>query len=292
MTITASQTTVIKGDVNNNGIKDAGEIWVGDLDNDLAIDPGETVTTTVTISNTAGPDATGVSFNETLNGMTQVNQTGDDINVSPLAFNETYSTFGNTPLEVGVTASGVPAVRVTNAATDSVLDNDVEFFSDAGQFIISQINGVAFTPGAAVNFAERRADDERERHVSALRRAPGFTGTRGYACTLGDAGLDDVASNKNNITGTGTVTIDVTAPKVWYINNASLAEPCGGEPALRLVNWRMPNGGTGDGTPMTTSTARTTSSTSRARERTTPLASCWRPASSSSAAARLSWSTA
>ena len=31
MTITASQTTVIKGDVNNNGIKDAGEIWVGDL---------------------------------------------------------------------------------------------------------------------------------------------------------------------------------------------------------------------------------------------------------------------
>ena len=54
MTITASQTTVIKGDVNNNGIKDAGEIWVGDLDNDLAIDPGETVTTTVTISNRPG----------------------------------------------------------------------------------------------------------------------------------------------------------------------------------------------------------------------------------------------
>ena len=222
MTITASQTTVIKGDVNNNGIKDAGEIWVGDLDNDLAIDPGETVTTTVTISNTAGPDATGVSFNETLNGMTQVNQTGDDINVSPLAFNETYSTFGNTPLEVGVTASGVPAVRVTNAATDSVLDNDVEFFSDAGQFIISQINGVAFTPGAAVNLASGVLTMNANGTFSFAPSA-GFTGTQTFTYTLRDAGLDDVASNADDLTGTGTVTIDVNAPKVWYVDNPTLA---------------------------------------------------------------------
>src|SRR3954464_8503849 len=91
MAITATQTTVIKGDVNNNGIKDAGEIWVGDLDNDGVIDPGETVTTTVTIANTAGPDATGVSFNETLNGMTRVGV----VNVSPLAINDPYGGGGN-----------------------------------------------------------------------------------------------------------------------------------------------------------------------------------------------------
>src|SRR3954464_15297577 len=121
MAITATQTTVIKGDINNNGIKDAGEIWVGDLDNDGIIDPGETVTTTVTISNTAGSDATGVSFNETLNGMTQVGV----VNVSPLAINDTYSVVGNVQTTVAgakgvLTAASGDGFHVTSSA-------DVEF---------------------------------------------------------------------------------------------------------------------------------------------------------------------
>jgi hypothetical protein len=43
-----------------------------DLDGDGAIDPGETVTTTVTIANdSTTTDAPNVSFDETLSGMTQ-----------------------------------------------------------------------------------------------------------------------------------------------------------------------------------------------------------------------------
>ena len=58
-------------------------------DGDAVADPGETVTTTVTITNNSTTtDATGVSFAEVLQGMTQVDQFNDndatnDINVSP-----------------------------------------------------------------------------------------------------------------------------------------------------------------------------------------------------------------
>ena len=80
------------------------------IDNDLGgpdgvIDPGDVVTTTVTITNNStNPTpvaATCVEFMEILDGMTIVDQPGDDINVSPIALDETYQTFGNTLLEVG-----------------------------------------------------------------------------------------------------------------------------------------------------------------------------------------------
>ena len=60
MTITATQTTVLlaTGDLYGDGLVDPG--------NTIVPTTGDTVrTTTVTISNTAGPDATNVPFNET-----------------------------------------------------------------------------------------------------------------------------------------------------------------------------------------------------------------------------------
>ena len=63
------------------------------------IDPGDVVTTTVTITNNSTAptpvDATGVQFTETLHGMTIVDQLGDDINVSPIAFDDAYNAAGN-----------------------------------------------------------------------------------------------------------------------------------------------------------------------------------------------------
>ena len=69
-TFTATQLTVLAIDTDGDGV----------------IDPGEIVTTTVTITNnstTPTPvNATGVQFTEDLQGMTLVNQAGDDINAS------------------------------------------------------------------------------------------------------------------------------------------------------------------------------------------------------------------
>ena len=53
-----------------------------DVDGDGVVDPGDTVTTSVVITNTGAVDATGVSFDETLSGMAL----SGNINVSPLAF--------------------------------------------------------------------------------------------------------------------------------------------------------------------------------------------------------------
>ena len=67
-----------------------------DSDADGVAEPGETVTTTVMITNdsTTTP-ATGVEFTETLDGMRLFDQPGrDDINVSPIAFDDAYNLIG------------------------------------------------------------------------------------------------------------------------------------------------------------------------------------------------------
>ena len=96
-------------------------------DGDGKADPGETIEYTTVIQNN-GTDATGVTFNDIIDLNTTL--VGGSLNVSPLAIDDTYDTIGNTLLEVGVTASGNPAARVTTPAIDSLFDNDVEFLGD------------------------------------------------------------------------------------------------------------------------------------------------------------------
>src|SRR5262245_37675231 len=66
--------------------------------------PGVIVTTTVEITNNStNTNAGNVSFDETLNGMTIVDQFGDndtsnDVNVSPIAFADSYNAVGNVTL--------------------------------------------------------------------------------------------------------------------------------------------------------------------------------------------------
>jgi uncharacterized repeat protein (TIGR01451 family) len=99
-----------------------------DADADGVIDPGEQVTTTVTITNnsTTAVAATDVQFTETLDGMTIVNQPGDDINVSPIAFDDAYNVVGNTTFVVSAAdgiLNGSTPIHVTLSA-------DAEFFTN------------------------------------------------------------------------------------------------------------------------------------------------------------------
>ena len=106
---------------NNRGLPMANEtftanqstILTGDTDVDGVIDPGEIVTTTVTITNnstTPTPvNATGVQFTEDLSGMTLVDQPGslDNINVSPIAFDDGgYIAAGNVSFTAAVSVLG------------------------------------------------------------------------------------------------------------------------------------------------------------------------------------------
>src|SRR5512145_47489 len=98
-------------------------------DGDAVVDPGEVVTTTVTITNqSTTTDATGVSFAEVLQGMTLVDQFNDanaanDINVSPLAFDDSYNSVGNTTLTVSA-ANGVLGGAVLNVHETFAADTE------------------------------------------------------------------------------------------------------------------------------------------------------------------------
>src|SRR5687768_17056954 len=102
--------------------------FVGVHDGDGKADPGETIEYTAVIQNSGADPATGVTFNDIIDLNTTL--VDGSLNVSPLAADDSYATIGNTLLEVGVTASGDPAVRVTGAAIDSLFDNDTEFLGD------------------------------------------------------------------------------------------------------------------------------------------------------------------
>ncbi|MCI0680523.1 MAG: Ig-like domain-containing protein, partial [Gemmataceae bacterium] len=188
-TFSASQATILQADLDADGV----------------IDPGETVTTTVTITNNStNTDATGVQFTETLDGMTLFDQPGrDDINVSPLAFDDLYNVVGNTTFSV--------------SAASVILANDVEFFSHTiGANPATQTHlettGVIDTAGGSVTL---NAD-------GSFTYTPdlGFTGTDSFTYTLRDVGLDGVAGNADDLTGTGTATFNVE-DLVWFIDNTA-----------------------------------------------------------------------
>jgi uncharacterized repeat protein (TIGR01451 family) len=97
--VTASKTDAPLADTNRNGRSD----------------PGETLRYTVVVSNSSGTDLTGVAFDDTLDANTNV--ISGSLQISPLAFGDSYSTLRNTPLVVvapGVlfNDSGTPAPSV------------------------------------------------------------------------------------------------------------------------------------------------------------------------------------
>ena len=212
MTITATQTTFVIGDLDGDGIPDPADI----------INPtpttGDTVRTSVVITNTAGADATGVSFIENgdghLNGMTQVGA----INVSPVAFNDSYNAVGNTLLDVG-DATAFTGPQTT--ASGHVTDNDVEYFGDT--VTIKAVNATAAAGGVidattvnggTVHMVASGADMGAFYYVSAAN----FTGDDTFTYTTTDKGLDGIAGNADDLTSTATVTIHVTS-QVWYVDN-------------------------------------------------------------------------
>jgi VCBS repeat-containing protein len=168
-TLSATQTTTLTGDTDGDGVPD----------------PGETVTTAVTITNNSTVNnASGVTLSETLNGMTQ---TGS-VTVTPIAANDSYTLVGNTPITIsagnGVLANDLSpdggALTATSLVTSAATHGSVTFNSD-GSF--------TYTP------------------------TTGFAGTATFTYIAHDAtGL--------NSNGTGTVTLTVTDP-IWYVDSSA-----------------------------------------------------------------------
>jgi uncharacterized repeat protein (TIGR01451 family) len=186
-TLTAVQSTVLTTDVDGDGVAD----------------PGDTLTTSVVITNTSATDATGVSFTETLDHLTLV---AGKINVSPLAFDHSYTTVSNTQLIVNATGTNpgsTPAVTVVG----NLFSNDEEFLGDT--FTLK-----SFTQGGHGTVTVNS-----DGTFTYLPNA-GFTGSDSFTYTITDKGLDGIAGNADDLTGVGTVHITV-GTLVWYVNSAA-----------------------------------------------------------------------
>ncbi|HEX9987952.1 MAG TPA: Ig-like domain-containing protein [Chloroflexia bacterium] len=166
-----------------------------DVDGDGKADPGDTLRYTVGITNTGTTSATLAAFNDTLDANTSL--VAGSVKVSPLAFDDSFSTVGHTLLVVGVAApASTPAVQVGG----SLFSNDTEFLGDTfslSTFQATSANGGTVSVNADGSFT----------YLPAVN----FAGTDTFTYTIIDS---------SGLTGTATVSISV-ANKVWYVNNAA-----------------------------------------------------------------------
>ena len=197
MPITATRTTTFRPGVGS------------DQDGDGFVDIGDILRHTLVINNTA-TDATNVVVNDPLNGSTL---TGT-VNVSPLAFNDSFTAVGNTLLEVG---NATMQTGPQSSVAGNILTNDVEFLGDT--YTISAFDAVSAN-GGTVNVITTGPDAGSFTYIS----NDGFTGTDTFTYTIRDDGLDGIAGNADDLVSIGTVTITVTG-QVWYVD--STAGPIG-----------------------------------------------------------------
>jgi hypothetical protein len=174
--------------------------------------PGDPIRYNTTITNTGGAAATGVNFADAIPANTTL--VPGSVNVSPLAEDDVYTTIVNTQL-----AAGTPTVLSGPLVTSvvKVTDNDREFLSDT--FTISASDSASANGGSVV-----MSSDGSFTYVPPA----GFVGADSFTYTLRDDGTDSTAGNADDLTGIGTVVINVVdantglagTQKVWYIDNS------------------------------------------------------------------------
>jgi len=175
-------------------------------DGDGKADPGETIEYTAVVQNT-GSDATSVTFNDILDLNTTL--VGGSLNVSPLALDDSYDTMGNTLLEVGVAASGNPAVIVAGG----LFANDTEFLGDTYTLkSVEAASGVAPLTSAT----ESGGSVTVQANGTFFYTPPvGFSGSGlsgdHFDYVITDDGPDNILGNADDLTGAGRVMINVNA---------------------------------------------------------------------------------
>ncbi|MDQ6438139.1 Ig-like domain-containing protein [Mesorhizobium sp. LHD-90] len=186
-----------------------------DVDTDGVVDPGDTMTFTTTIKNIGDTDATNAEFAQVLDGVTLV---PGSINVSPVAFDDSYDAAGN--------------VLVTIPAGSGVMANDVEFFADSFS--------VTGSPTTSTNGGKVSVNADGSFTYTS---ATGFTGTDSFSYTVTDS---------KGLTSTATVELDV-GPSVWFIddNAAPGGDGSQGSPFNSLAAFNAANAGGAGNQPQT-----------------------------------------
>jgi hypothetical protein len=163
-------------------------------------EPGDTVTYTVTITN-SGPDpATGVTFTDSVDTHTSLGS----VQTQPVAQADTFTAFGNV------------RISTTNGAAN-LLANDCDP-DDTTPPCNSDLTASGPTTGPTNGQATVSANGDFSYNPN-----PGFTGTDSFTYTVRDAGPDTTPGNADDKTDTATATITVGPTTVWFINNQAAA---------------------------------------------------------------------
>ena len=134
-----------------------------------------------------------MQFTETLHGMTLFNQAGNDINVSPIAFNDSYTAIGNTLLEVGnATSQTGPQKSIAGMSPTTTSNSSATRSTSRHRSVRRDISA----NGGTVTMVTSGADRGSFTYISAAN----FTGTDTFTYTIRDKGLDGIAGNADDLT--------------------------------------------------------------------------------------------
>src|SRR5712692_662009 len=171
--------------------------------------PGDTITYTAVISNTAGAgsDASNVIYTDVLDNNTTL--VGGSVKTTPIAFDDAYNVIGN--------------VRIQPNIAQGLLANDIDPDTGANVGLTATAQTISSGQCAACNNVTINADGS-----FSYNPPVGFQGSDTFNYTVNDP---------TGKTGTGTVTLTVSG-MIWFINNnaaacttLTLASGCG-----RLTN--------------------------------------------------------
>ncbi|HEU4388570.1 MAG TPA: Ig-like domain-containing protein, partial [Blastocatellia bacterium] len=169
----------------------------GDVDSDSKADPGDTLTYTVTISNTGPDPATNVNFADTIDLNTTL--VAGTVAASPIAVNDAYNTIGN--------------VHITLPAP-GVITNDINP-NGSGTLSVTQVNATP-VPGGGSTTAATTNGSVLMNSNGGFTYTPnaGFTGpTDSFTYQLGNSATPGKFD-------TATVTITVSG-RIWFVNSAA-----------------------------------------------------------------------
>jgi hypothetical protein len=158
-------------------------------------EPGDTITYTVTISNTGSADATAVQFSDSVD--TNTTLVAGSVQTQPIATDDAYNVLGN--------------VRIQPNAANGLLANDRD--PDTGSSTGLTASGpTTTTQGGNITI---NADGS-----FSYNPLPGFTGTDTVTYTITDLGPDNTAGTGDDKTDTAVATFTVTG-MIWFVNSAS-----------------------------------------------------------------------
>ena len=210
--------------------------FFNDQDEGGIFDWGDTLYTRVTITNNGDANATDVTFEDNFAGTTMVAGT---LNISPIAFNDSYTAVANTVLRVGTgnTIGGgestfVAGNLLTNDRGSGTVGTGTITGDSITGFQIDPFSGNTLKGGTYNIYSDGTFNYVNDGNDTEVELSAGDF----FTYTIRDAGLDNTYNTADDLTSTATVTITFSTQsgvpgtavnRVWYVDGSKNTDGTG-----------------------------------------------------------------